>query len=58
MNEEKQTKPTKTEFIKQIQDSMNEIQPRTSAYDLKENGGFQKTREMPINEFYNKLIKF
>jgi hypothetical protein len=45
MKTQRENKPTKTEFIKQLQRSEPGHKSKTSAYDLNENGGFNRKRD-------------
>jgi hypothetical protein len=54
----KKSKLTKTEFVKQVQESMScGIRLNTNAYDLNENGGFQKGKGQSGESNFSLSIK-
>ena len=59
MCNDKKNKPTKTEFVKQVHESKScgEIRVNTSAYDLNENGGFQKSRNQSYGSNFPRSMK-
>lgn len=58
MDNEKKSKLTKSEFVKQVQESRSyDTRLNTNAYDLNENGGFQKGRTQSCGENFLRSIK-
>lgn len=58
MCNDKKNKPTKTEFVKQVQESKScGIRANTSAYDLNENGGFQKSKAQSFGSNFPRSMK-
>lgn len=55
---EKKSKLTKTEFVKQVKESRSyDTSLNTNAYDLNENGGFQKSKSQSCGENFLRSIK-
>jgi len=55
MKAQRENKPTKTEFIKQLQKSDQGHKSNSSAYDLNENGGFNRKRD---NSDHHGFLRF
>lgn len=54
----KKEKPTKIDFIKEVQESLYEIRGKTNAYDLSTHGGFQRAKNSISEEKLNSLLRF
>lgn len=50
-------KPTKIDFIKEVQESLYEIKGKTNAYDLSTHGGFQRAKNNISEEKINSLLR-
>jgi hypothetical protein len=54
--ENQKKKLTKSEYLKEVKESMSEIRPKTTSYDLNTHGGFQRAKILENSDHVVKIF--